>query len=365
MTEQNRIDWLRLARSQNVGPVTFYRLLARYKTAGKALEALPELAKKGGRKLVPCSEKQAEAELKTLSRMGGQIICAFEESYPLALSAIEDAPPVLSVLGAPNLINTQGVAIVGARNASLNGRKLAHKFAHELGQAGQIVISGLARGIDTAAHEGALETGTVAVVAGGLDHIYPKENTELFKAISKQGAVLAENALGTQPTAQHFPRRNRIVSGLSSGVVVVEATKKSGSLITARLAAEQGRDVFAVPGFPLDPRAAGPNSLIKDGAIMVETVNDILTQTATIKHKKPVPEHFSEVQDAFEMMPEEPPETLRASVLSNLSHLPVGVDELARTCHVSIAGVQNVLLELELAGRLQRLPGNRVNLIEA
>lgn len=362
-----RLNWLRLIRTENVGPITFYRLLERFGSAGKALDALPDFSKRGGRSqpLTAPPMGAIEKELAALRKCGGDIICACEERYPLPLAATEDAPPVISVIGDQDLLSRQGIGMVGARNASLNGRKFAEKLARELGQSGQVVISGLARGIDTAAHTGALETGTIAVVAGGVDIIYPQENTQLYTHIRERGLIIAESPLGTEPIARHFPKRNRIISGLSSGVVVVEATLKSGSLITARMAGEQGRDVYAVPGFPLDPRAAGPNKLLQDGAILIQSAQDILQNINSYSGHA-----LHEVRQAEAPMPapisadENEVEDARTLILQNLSSVPVTVDELVRSCHITISAVQTVLLELELAGRLQRLPGGRVSLIE-
>lgn len=369
LTDNERLDWLRLSRSDSVGPITFHKLLARYKTVENALEALPELQTRGGRKKPSriVTRDEAERELKALGKLGGQMIAVCEENYPLALAAIDDAPPIISVLGNTDNLNQSCIGIVGARNASLNGRKLTHKLAKSLGETNNIITSGMARGIDTAAHTGSLDTGTIAVVAGGIDVIYPKENESLYHNIIEQGGtIVAENRIATQPTAQHFPRRNRIVSGLSAGVVVVEATIRSGSLITARLAGEQGRDVFAVPGFPGDPRSAGPNKLLKDGAILVERAEDILGHIESFVAKK-IPNGLFEETISTENWDKSPVESSndeRENVVSLLSHQPVSVDEIVRTCHLSISGVQTVLLELELAGRLMRLPGNRVSLTE-
>ncbi len=369
LTDTERLDWLRLSRSESVGPITFHKLLARYKTAENALNALPELQSRGGRKKPAkiVSRDIAEKEIKALKKLGGRMIAVCEDAYPLALAAIDDAPPLISILGNPQNLNQSCIGIVGARNASLNGRKFTQKLAQNLGENDHIIASGLARGIDTAAHAGSLKTGTIAVVAGGIEVIYPKENETLYRDIIENGGtIIAENALGTQPTAQHFPRRNRIVSGLSAGVVVVEASIRSGSLITARLAAEQGRDVFAVPGFPGDPRSAGPNKLLKDGAILVERAEDILGHIESFVARK-IPNGLFESNKSTENWEKEPIEDsddTRENVVSLLSHQPVSVDEIVRTCHLSITGVQTVLLELELAGRIQRLPGNRVSLIE-
>ena len=367
LNDTEKLNWLRLFRTENVGPITFYKLIERFGSAGKALEALPEFSKRGGRAKPLTAPPVAviEKEIKLLEKLGGRFVCACEEDYPLPLAATEDAPPVIAVLGNTDLFKRPGVGMVGARNASLNGRKFAEKLARELGQCGQVVISGLARGIDTAAHNGALETGTIAVVAGGIDVVYPAENDTLYKSIAERGLVVAESPLGVEPIARHFPKRNRIVSGLSAGVIVVEATLKSGSLITARMAGEQGRDVFAVPGFPLDPRAAGPNKLLQDGATLIQNAQDVIqtlnqfTGTSLQEPQQPDPYMFS-AEDVDETLVDEARET----ILHNLSHTPVTVDEILRVCHVSIPVVQSVLLELELAGRLQRLPGGRINLIE-
>lgn len=277
-SEFEKLQWLRLFRTDNVGPITFYRLLEYYGSAEKALEALPELAKRGGRKkpLVAPALDQIEREYEMLLQRGGQVIIASEQSYPSPLRALDDAPPVLSILGDVSILQKSCIGMVGARNASINGRRYAEKLAGELGKNDHVVVSGLARGIDTAAHKGALNSGTIAVVAGGIDVVYPEENKELYAQIIEKGVVVAESLLGQKPYAQSFPKRNRIVSGLSQAVVVVEATQRSGSLITARMAGEQGRDVMAVPGHPMDPRASGPNHLIREGATLVRGVEDIL-----------------------------------------------------------------------------------------
>lgn len=365
----DKLDWLRLIRTDNVGPITFYKLVEYYGSATEALNALPELAKKGGRKkpLEAPPLSTIEKEYEALQKIGGDIICASEKAYPLALAATDDAPPVLSYIGDINLVRSPCLAMVGARNASLNGRKFATKLAKELGQSGQVIVSGLARGIDTAAHQGALDTGTIAVVAGGIDVVYPRENQELYEQIKQRGLILAESPLGMEPIARHFPKRNRIVSGLSAGVIVVEATYKSGSLITARMAGEQGRDVYAVPGYPQDPRAQGPNKLIQDGAVLVQRAQDILqaieNYTGGYALREQAPQSAPDLTIVPDKLEEKEVEDIRTTLTENLSQMPVGVDELARACHISIPALQMALLELELAGRLQRLPGNRVVLI--
>lgn len=365
MSEAQKLDWLRLSRAENVGPITFYRLIDYYGSASNALKALPDLAKRGGRKkpLIAPPLSGIEREYHALRKLGGDIICAGEKNYPLALSAIDDAPPVLSYLGNPALMQRSCIAMVGARNASLNGRKFAVKLAEELGNREQVVVSGLARGIDTAAHQGSLKNATIAVVAGGIDDIYPEENAALYHAIKEQGLILAESPLGQKPFAQSFPRRNRIVSGLSKGVVVVEATMRSGSLITARMASEQGRDVYAVPGHPLDPRASGPNHLIREGATLVRSAEDIMESLLDFSGQSLREHYFTQTpydppMDSYE----EPPENGHEAVLEILSFTPIAVDEILRSCHLSIGAMQTILLDLELAGRIKRLPGSKIQL---
>ena len=367
-SESERLASLCLYRTDNIGPITYYQLINRFGTAGEALRALPELSRRGGRKkpLAPPSMREVEREYKALQKRGGQIITVQDRSYPLALTAMEDAPPVLSVIGNADFLNGSCLAIVGARNASLNGRKFTEKLARELGARGQIIASGLARGIDTAAHKGALNTGTIAVVAGGIDVVYPEENQKLYEDIAEKGVVVAESKFGAKPFAASFPRRNRIVSGLSKGVIVVEATRRSGSLITARLAGEQGRDVYAVPGSPFDPRAAGPNHLIREGATLIRNADDVIEIMMNFSGntlREPPPR----VVDLTSYMHIEEdvnnPEDRQEKILSHLSFAPISVDELIRACHVTVSGVQTTLLELELAGRIKRLPGNRVSLL--
>ncbi len=279
LTDEERLDWLQLIRSDNVGPVTFHALIAKFGKAKRALAALPELTRGNrGKKAVRLAKRDtAERELAALTKHGARAIAACEPDYPEALAALPDAPPVITVHGRAELLHGPCIGMVGARNASANGRRFASQLAGELGSAGLTVVSGLARGIDTAAHEGSLASGTIACVAGGVDVVYPPENAALMARIAGEGgAVVAEQPFGLKPTARHFPYRNRVISGLSRAVVVVEAALQSGSLITARLAAEQGRDVLAVPGSPLDPRAAGSNGLIRDGAALVTCVADVL-----------------------------------------------------------------------------------------
>lgn len=366
-----RIDRVRLIRAENVGPVTFLRLLERFGTATAALAALPDLARRGGRTAplrIP-GKAEVEREAAALERLGGRWLFRGEAEYPGPLAMLDDAPPVLTLLGFPNLLSRPCVGIVGARNASIVGRKMAEKLGRDLAEAGFTVVSGLARGIDTAAHQGALAGGatgggTVAVVAGGVDIIYPPENEGLYRDIAQRGAVLAESPLGTEPQARHFPRRNRLISGLSLGVVVVEAAVKSGSLITARFAGEQGREVFAVPGSPLDPRAQGCNRLIKEGAGLVENADDVISHLQGALRRplgEPSGGLFRPTHPARE--DEAELEKARRQVVECLSPSPVLIDEVVRGCQLSAGVVMTVLLELELAGRLQRHPGGQVSLI--
>jgi len=371
LSDQERLAWLRLIRTENVGPITFYNLIAHYGSASAALAALPERAARSGRAKPPKipSIAAAEKEYETVRKLGAQIICASEPGYPLALAATEDAPPVLIVRGQIALAQKPCLAIIGARNASLNGRKFAAALARDLGAAGQVIVSGLARGIDTAAHEGALETGTIAVVAGGIDVVYPPENQALYDKITEQGLLIAENPPGVPPRARDFPRRNRIVSGLSAGAVVVEATERSGSLITARLAAEQGRDVYAVPGHPLDPRASGPNRLIRDGAVLIRSADDVLESLASysgyhgLRETAPAYQAASYPLEDIPAINEDSLEAARAQLSAQLSLAPCPVDEVIRATGLPASLIQTALLELELAGEVRRLPGGRAALI--
>ncbi len=362
LDDAERLAWLRLSRSENVGPVTFRRLLARFGDAARTLEALPDLARRGGgrRPIRVYPMDAAERELAALGAIGGRLLAVVEPDYPPALAALDHAPPVILALGRTELLRRKAVAVVGARNASANGRRLARDLAGGLGEAGFLVASGLARGIDTAAHQGALETGTAAVVAGGLDVVYPPENQGLHAEIAARGMLVSEMPPGTVPQARHFPRRNRLISGMSLGVLVVEAAPRSGSLITARLALDQGREVFAVPGSPLDPRARGCNDLLRQGAGLVETADDVVQALSGMIEPLPLPpqplDPMAEPQPA---VPEIEVADGRATVEELLGPAPVAVDELVRQCHLSPAVVNMVLLELELAGRAERHPGNR------
>lgn len=364
-------DCWRLAQTEGVGPIAWRRLLSRYGSAAAALAALPRLARAGGRDTPPTVPTAAEAEheIARLANIGAKLLVLDQPDYPPLLAMLDDAPPVIAVQGDPALLSARAVAMVGGRNASANGQRMAENLAAGLARS-VVVVSGLARGIDAAAHAGALTTGrTVAVVAGGLDLPYPPEHAALQRRIAETGAVVAEAPLGTAPQARHFPRRNRIIAGLSLGVVVVEAAARSGSLITARIAQEVGREVFAVPGSPTDPRSRGANDLLRQGAILTETAEDVLDNlpqhpicaslldkgvTAPPGLAEPRPELADDSAD----LPR-----ARSQVLDLLGPSPTPVDDVVRRCQFSPAAVMVVLLELELAGRLEMLPGNRVALL--
>ncbi|HYD04325.1 MAG TPA: DNA-processing protein DprA, partial [Reyranella sp.] len=351
--------------------VTVRDLIAFYGTAAKALEALPELARRGGgaRPVRLCSKADAEREIETLRKLGARLIARADPDYPEALAALEDAPPVIAVKGRAELLQPARIALVGARNASANGRRIASDLAAGLAQAGAVVVSGMARGIDTAAHLGALNAGsktggTIAVVAGGVDVLYPPENGALFERLGAEGLIVAESAPGTEPVARHFPRRNRIISGLSRAVVVVEAALKSGSLITARYALDQGREVMAVPGSPLDPRCRGANRLIREGARLVEDFAQVLESLDGLAGSYlKFHENLRFNDQTIEINTLSETDRVRDEVLSLLGPSPVMVDELVRQCHCSPPVLGMVLLELDLAGRLERHPGNRVSLL--
>ena len=368
LAPDEKLSWLRLSRSENVGPITFRQLLERFRTAEAALSALPDLARQGGRArpIRLCSVAAAEREMDRLRALGAQLLARGEPGYPAALAALDDAPPLIGLLGHPHLLERPAVAIVGARNASANGQRLARQLAGELGRAQFLIVSGLARGIDAAAHEGALDTGTAAVQAGGLDIVYPQQNQALYEEIRERGVLLSEMPPGTEPQARHFPRRNRLVSGLALGVVVVEATLRSGSLITARLALEQGREVLAVPGSPLDPRARGCNRLLRQGAVLVERAEDVreaLEGMLRIPMKEPPALAFPGPAYQQAGPPKEDPGGVaeaREAVLALLGANSVTVDELVRASDFTLAAVLEALLELELAGRIERQPGQRV-----
>jgi DNA processing protein len=367
LTNLERRAWWQLGNTPTIGPITFRKLIDRFGSASKALEALPTLARRGGRTtpLTPPTATQAEDALAAFDRIGARFIPLCEPDYPELLRQIDDAPPTISVLGAISLGPRPCISMVGARNASLPGRKIAYTLSRDLGAAGLTVVSGLARGIDTAAHEGSLATGTIAVVAGGVDVVYPPENEKLYRQIVERGAIISEHAAGLEPKAPYFPRRNRIIAGLSRGTCVVEATIQSGSLITARAAAEQGRDVFAVPGSPLDPRAGGPNHLIRDGAVLVERAEHILQHLESLRTIANLADNSnSPYLPAGDQDQDSALEAARALILENLTYTPVTLDELVRACQLHVQVMATALLDLELAERVERLPGNRIVLIE-
>lgn len=360
------IDHLRLIRTEGVGPVTYRRLRQRYRSAAAALEALPRLARAGGRTNVPKipSRQDAEREMAPTRALGGRYVFLGDAAYPPLLALLDDAPPCLIMHGDVGLANGACVAAVGGRNASANGQRMAEQLAADLARS-VVVVSGLARGVDTAAHLGAMRTGrTIAVIAGGLDQPYPPENADLQRRIAEAGLVITEAPFGTVPQARHFPRRNRIIAGLSLGVVVVEAAPRSGSLITARMAQEAGREVFAVPGSPLDPRARGGNDLIRQGAILVETAADVLDNLPRELEERPaVGLHEPELPFPDEEEAPEHPASAAEMVLALLSTEPTAVDDLVRRCQLSPPVTMAVLLELELAARVETLPGSRVALL--
>ena len=365
LSEEQRLDWLRLIRTDNIGPRTFRDLVNHYGGARAALAALPALARRGGASAPAriCSREQAQAELKAAQARGIAFVALGEPDYPPRLQMIDDAPPLLAVRGKLAVLMRPLVAIVGSRNASAAGVKFAERLAHELGQAGFATVSGLARGIDAAAHRASLATGTIAVLAGGHDRIYPAEHSDLLESILAEGAAISEMPLTWEPRARDFPRRNRLISGLSVGVVIVEAARRSGSLITARLAGEQGREVFAVPGSPLDPRAEGTNGLLKQGATLVTEAADIIAVLEPILGRGfdvPAQEPAPDVPGPLDV---EPGEDERARITGLLGPTPVSIDDLVRLSHTSPAIVRTVLLELEIAGRLERHGGGLVSLL--
>lgn len=351
---RERIDWLRLTRTEAVGAVTFAHLIKRYRTASAALEALPELARRGGRAQSPRvpTIDEAERELAAGAGLGARLILGCEPDFPRLLAVLDAPPPLIWTVGDAALLSRKTVAMVGARTASSAGRRFARELAAGLGAAGYVVVSGMARGIDAAAHEGAMDTGTVAVLAGGVDDVYPLDNAALYEAVGRQGCLVSERAMGHGARAADFPRRNRLISGLSLGVIVVEAELRSGSLITARLAGEQGRDVFAVPGSPLDPRARGTNDLLRQGAYLVEEADDVLRVLDT---------HRGFDEPGPPLAPDEDPEPLNEATAQRLESLlsltPTRLDDLARDAGASPAAVAAALVELALAGRAELLPG--------
>jgi DNA processing protein len=358
LTHDARLDWLRLTRTEDVGPVTFNQLIRRFGDAATAIEALPRLAQRGGRTapLTIPSRADAEKELAAGERLGAALICACEPGFPPLLAAVDPPPPVIWARGRRELLTRQGVAIVGARIASAAGQRFARTLAKDIGEAGYLVVSGMARGIDGAAHEGAMATGTLAVLGGGVDDVFPPEHADLYARLIEDGCVIAEKWPGAKAKAKDFPRRNRLISGLSLAVVVVEAELRSGSLITARLAGEQGREVLAVPGSPLDPRAKGTNDLIRQGAGLCEGVDDVLRAIEAMSQlREPDPPGYDPASPD-----EEADAALRQRIEGLLSPTPVSRDELVRITGAAAAGVGAALMELALAGRAELLPGGMV-----
>lgn len=399
LTDAQRLDWLRLIRTEGVGPRTFRTLVNRFGGAAAALDALPGLTRRQGRRIEPPTRAQAEAEWAALDRLNGRLVATGEAGYPRLLQLTDSAPPLVAVRGEAAILARPAVALVGSRNASTAGLAMTERLARGLGEAGLAIVSGLARGIDARAHKASLASGTIAVMAGGQDRIYPAPHAALVDAIlAEGGAVLAEMPMGWEPRGRDFPRRNRIISGLAYGTVVVEAARRSGSLITARFALEQNREVFAVPGSPLDPRAEGPNDLIRQGATLVADVGHVLDVIGPIVERGPdadaapaqarpdlaeqadfwdeidldalagdgtVPGGPAEPRAAgLSAAPESGPEPAddRERIVALLSPSPVGTDELARSAGVGARVVQTVLLELELDGRIERHGSGTVSL---
>jgi len=365
LTDEQRLDWLRLIRSQNVGPRTFRALIDHYGDARAALAALPGLARRGGASAPGriATREEALREMRAAQSIGIALVALGESDYPLRLMMIDDAPPLIAVRGNLAKLMQPTVAIVGARNASAAGIKFAERLARELGEAGLVVASGLARGIDAAAHRGSLATGTVAAIAGGHNYIYPPEHVPLADAIAAEGVVLSEMPIKHEPRARDFPRRNRLISGLAAGVVVIEAAQRSGSLITARMALEQGREVFAVPGSPLDPRCEGSNNLLKQGATPVTEAGDVIAALRPIFER---PIQLTAHEPEHPMAPStgrEPNEDERARIIVLLGPTPVSIDDLIRLSGLPVAIVRTLLLELELAGKLERHGGGLVSLV--
>lgn len=356
-----KVAWLRLLRTENVGPVTFRQLLNRFGSATAALDALPSLTKRAGASARITSQSAAEDEIAGLEKYGARLVATGEPDYPELLNHISAAPPLLTIAGGENLDWSRTVGVVGARNASSAGIKMTRLLCQDVGEQKYVVVSGLARGIDTAAHRATIATGTIAVLAGGFDKIYPDENIPLAHDIlDNGGALVTEMPLGWEPRARDFPRRNRLVSGLSLGIVVVEAAKRSGSLITARLALEQNRDVFAVPGSPLDPRAEGGNSLIQQGAKLVTCAEDILETLRVADVQSAGLFETDWLPDAVDADAEQPSADDQSRLLSALSTAPIEVDELVRQTGLGVTAIQMLLLELDLAGKIEWSSGQLV-----
>jgi len=373
LSDRQRLNWLRLIRTDNIGPVTFRDLILFCGSASSAIEMLPDLNIRGGsaRPIRVMSMDDAERELETIDRAGARLVGMGEPDYPPQLKNCEAPPPLVTIKGNAAVFNKPPVAIVGSRNASVIGARFTERLANDLGEAGFAVISGLARGIDAAAHRASLKTGTVAVLAGGLDRPYPPENLPLYRAIPEEGGVLiSEMPMGAEPRSRDFPRRNRIIAGLSLGLIVVEAAERSGSLISARMAGDMGRTVFAVPGSPLDPRARGTNLLLKQGATLVTEANDVIEMLRPLAGSSAYPTDMPTQPDLLSPAMEEPEsyqpiatEEQRDIVIDALGPVPTDIDTLVRHTGLDTGAIQLVLLELDLAGRLHRYARNQVALV--
>jgi DNA processing protein len=365
-TEEGKLHWLRLLRTENIGPITFYHLLNRFGTAEEALKRLPDIAHRAGRKVplqIP-SLKDIMKEYESYQAMGIQLIARPDPDYPEILGKISDAPPLLSVMGRVELLRKPIFGIVGARNASAVGRQMAEDYAEKLGKEGMVIVSGLARGIDTHAHKGSLATGAIAVLPGGVDQVYPPENKVLYKALSEEGLLISEAPLGIAPQANLFPRRNRLISGLSWGILVVEAALKSGSLITAHLAADQGREVFAIPGSPMDPRSRGTNELIRQGAILVQSTEDILEEYQKHRYASLAEEeegyHAGEADS--EAISDSELEKARQEIWRALNQVPVTLEDLCQVLHLPIGITRVAIIEMDVAGFIDWHPGGKISL---
>ncbi|MGN6818828.1 MAG: DNA-processing protein DprA [Sphingomonas sp.] len=353
-----RVARLRLIRTPSIGPVTYRQLLARFGSAERAIEALPELAARGGGKAPRIADTgTVEREIATVEKLGARYLFVDDPDYPPLLAELDNPPAAMTVKGDTALFARTGVAMVGARNASAAACRFARGLAVELGREGVVIVSGLARGLDTAAHHGSLATGTIGVIASGIDIAFPPENRDLQRQVAEQGLLIAEQPPGSEPLARNFPHRNRVIAGLATGTVVVEAAPRSGSLITARLAAEAGRDVMAVPGSPLEPRAQGCNQLIRDGATLVQSATDILETIRPIDARMV----RSPVSPFDGTAAAEPDDGDRRKLHGLLGPVPVAIDELIRQSGLAPATVALILLELELAGRIERHAGGRVS----
>ena len=366
LTDRQRLHWLRLIRSENVGPATFRDLINRFGSAEAALAELPRLAAAGGagKSIRVCTEQEADAELETGDRIGARLIAHGERDYPPMLRQTDHPPPLVWIRGDPEIFRRPAISIVGARNASVNGLALARRLASDLGSEGHVIVSGLARGIDSAAHTGSLDSGTIAVYAGGLKEPYPPENEQLSEAIAERGALISEMPIDWEPRSRDFPRRNRLIAALGLALVVVEAAQRSGSLITARLAAEMGRLVFAVPGSPLDPRASGTNGLIRNGATLVTCAADVLEDLTPLAQAQR-PRRELEVLEEPPISSSTPPplDNERSVVLEALGPAPTQIDDVLRHTGIHPAQLMTILLELDLAGRLERHGGGAVSLM--